>query len=166
MKKFVVKRLLISIVLLFFVSMIIYGIMRCMPASFVETKAMELSQKPGAKSYDEWLQQLNAAYGLDDSVIQGYFVWASKAIRGQFGDSWLYNQPCITEVCQCYLVFLCIRTCFLYSGDHHCDSCRCCGSQKAVFTDRLLYYGYSVDRYIPAQLLLCNDFEVDLCSEA
>ena len=67
MKKFVVKRLLISIVLLFFVSMIIYGIMRCMPASFVETKAMELSQKPGAKSYDEWLQQLNAAYGLDDS---------------------------------------------------------------------------------------------------
>ncbi len=97
MKKFVVKRLLISIVLLFFVSMIIYGIMRCMPASFVETKAMELSQKPGAKSYDEWLQQLNAAYGLDDSVIQGYFVWASKAIRGQFGDSWLYNQPVLQK---------------------------------------------------------------------
>ena len=97
MKKFVVKRLLISIVLLFFVSMIIYGIMRCMPASFVETKAMELSQKPGAKSYDEWLQQLNAAYGLDDSVIQGYFVWASKAVRGQFGDSWLYNQPVLQK---------------------------------------------------------------------
>lgn len=97
MKKFVVKRLLISIVLLFFVSMIIYGIMRCMPASFVETKAMELSQKPGAKSYDEWLQQLNAAYGLNDSVIQGYFVWASKAIRGQFGDSWLYNQPVLQK---------------------------------------------------------------------
>ena len=68
-----------------------------MPASFVETKAMELSQKPGAKSYDEWLQQLNAAYGLDDSVIQGYFVWASKAIRGQFGDSWLYNQPVLQK---------------------------------------------------------------------
>ena len=78
MKKFVVKRLLISIVLLFFVSMIIYGIMRCMPASFVETKAMELSQKPGAKSYDEWLQQLNAAYGLDDSVIQ--VIWYSFAL--------------------------------------------------------------------------------------
>ena len=61
MKKFVVKRLLISIVLLFLVSMIIYGIMRCMPASFVETKAMERSQKPGANSNDERLLQLNAA---------------------------------------------------------------------------------------------------------
>ena len=94
MKKFVLKRLLISIVLLFFVSMIIYGIMRCMPASFVETKAMELSQKPGAKSYDEWLEQLNAAYGLDSGIIQGYFTWASKAVRGQFGDSWNYNRYC------------------------------------------------------------------------
>ena len=93
MKKFVVKRVLTSIVILFFVSMIIYSIMRCMPASFVETKAMELSQKPGAKSYGEWIEQLNAAYGLNDGIIQGYFVWASKAIRGQFGDSWLYNQP-------------------------------------------------------------------------
>ena len=97
MKKFILKRVLISIVLLFFVSMIIYGIMRCMPASFVETKAMELSQKPGAKSYDEWLEQLNASYGLNDSIIKGYFTWASKAVRGQFGDSWNYNQPVLQK---------------------------------------------------------------------
>ena len=97
MKKFVIKRLLISVVLLFFVSMIIYGVMRCMPASFVETKAMELSQKPGAKSYEEWLQQLNASYGLDTGVVQGYFTWASKAVRGQFGDSWSYNQPVLEK---------------------------------------------------------------------
>lgn len=97
MKKFVVKRVLMSIVILFFVSMIIYGIMRCMPTSFVENKAMELSQKPGAKSYQEWLDQLNASYGLDDSIIKGYFVWASQAIRGQFGDSWLFNQPVVQK---------------------------------------------------------------------
>lgn len=97
MKKFLIKRILISIVLLFFVSMIIYGIMRCMPASFVETKAMELSQKPGAKSYEEWLKQLNASYGLDQGIIQGYFKWASQAVRGQFGDSWNYNQPVLQK---------------------------------------------------------------------
>ena len=50
MKKFVLKRVLISIVLLFFVTMIIYGIMRCMPTSFVENKARELAQKPGSKT--------------------------------------------------------------------------------------------------------------------
>lgn len=46
MKKFVVKRVLLSIVILFFVSMIIYAIMRCMPSSFVEQQALTLSQRP------------------------------------------------------------------------------------------------------------------------
>lgn len=97
MKKFIVKRVLISVLLLFFVSLIIYCIMRCMPASFVDTKAMELSQRPGSKSFAEWRQQLNDAYGLNDSILKGYFVWASKAVRLQFGDSWLFNQPVIQK---------------------------------------------------------------------
>ncbi len=97
MKKFLIRRILISMVLLVFVSMIIYGIMRCMPASFVETKAMQLAEKPGAKSYEEWLEQLNASYGLDTGIIQGYFTWASKAVRGQFGDSWNFSQPVLQK---------------------------------------------------------------------
>ena len=71
--------------------------MRCMPSSFVEQQALTLSQRPGAKSYDEWVAQLNASYGLDTGVIQGYFRWAAKAIRGQFGDSWYFNQPVLTK---------------------------------------------------------------------
>lgn len=97
MKKFVLKRILISIVLLVFVSMIIYAIMRCMPTSFVENRARELATKPGSKSYEEWMQQLNAAYGLDTGIIQGYFAWAAKAVRGQFGDSWYWNQPVLAK---------------------------------------------------------------------
>ncbi|MCR5341896.1 MAG: ABC transporter permease [Butyrivibrio sp.] len=97
MKKFILKRLLISVVLLFFVSMIIYTIMRCMPTSYVEQQAMALSTKPGAKSYSEWVEQLNAQYGLDTGVIQGYFKWASKAITLDFGDSWYWNQPVLQK---------------------------------------------------------------------
>ena len=97
MTKFVIKRLMLSVVILFFVSMIIYGIMRCMPTSYVEQQAMTLSQKPGAKSYQEWLDQLNAAYGLDSGVVQGYFTWASQAVRGRFGDSWYFNQPVVAK---------------------------------------------------------------------
>ncbi|WP_035767549.1 ABC transporter permease [Butyrivibrio sp. NC2002] len=97
MKKFILKRLLISVVLLFFVSMIIYTIMRCMPTSYVEQQAMALSTKPGAKSYSEWVEQLNAQYGLDTGVIQGYFKWASKAIKLDFGDSWFWNQPVLQK---------------------------------------------------------------------
>lgn len=93
MKKFITRRLLQSIVILFFVSFIIYGIMRCMPSSYVETQARILSTKPGAKSYQEWIDQLNQSYGLDVGVLQGYLKWASKAVVGNFGDSWYWNVP-------------------------------------------------------------------------
>lgn len=97
MKKFIAKRLAISVVILFFVSLIIYSIMRCMPTSYLETTARQLSQQPGAKSYDEWLEQLNNQYGMDDNIIKGYFVWAGNAVRGDFGDSWSWNMPVIEK---------------------------------------------------------------------
>ncbi len=92
-RKFVIKRILLSLVILFFVSMIIYGIMRCIPTSFVEKMARERSTKPGSKSYTEWLAQLNALYGLDGNIISGFFAWLGNAIRGNFGDSWFYTIP-------------------------------------------------------------------------
>jgi peptide/nickel transport system permease protein len=97
MKKFIIRRLLISVVLLFFVSMIIYTIMRLMPTSYVETQAMALATRPGSKSYQEWVEQLNAQYGLDTGIVQGYFKWASKAIRLDFGESWYFNQPVLQK---------------------------------------------------------------------
>ena len=97
MKKFIIRRLLISVVLLFFVSMIIYTIMRLMPTSYVETQAMTLAQRPGSKSFQEWVDQLNAQYGLDTGIVQGYFRWLSKAIRLDFGDSWYFNQPVLQK---------------------------------------------------------------------
>lgn len=97
MKKFIIRRLLISVVLLFFVSLIIYTIMRLMPTSYVESQAMALATRPGAKTYQEWVDQLNAQYGLDTGIIQGYFIWLSKAIRLDFGDSWFFNQPVLQK---------------------------------------------------------------------
>ncbi len=96
MKKFLVRRLLLSIVILFFVSFIIYSIERCLPTSYVEGKARQMSQKAGAKPYDELLEQLNSSYGLDGNIIQGYGKWLSNAVRGEFGDSWVWNKP-VTE---------------------------------------------------------------------
>ena len=49
MKKFIVKRLLLGVVILFFVSLIIYSIERSLPTSYVKGKAMAMSQKQGAK---------------------------------------------------------------------------------------------------------------------
>ncbi len=97
MKKFVVKRVALSVVILTCVTFIIYSLMRCLPGSFVENMAMQLSQAPGAKPFEEWLAQLNASYGLDKGIIPGYFVWLSDAICGDFGDSWKYTVPVIEK---------------------------------------------------------------------
>lgn len=97
MKKYVLKRILISLVILFFVAMIIYGIMRCIPTSFVEKKAMERAQLPGSKSYTEWLAILNAKYGMEGNVITGFFNWLGSVIKGDFGDSWKFNIPVVQK---------------------------------------------------------------------
>ncbi|NLX76748.1 MAG: ABC transporter permease [Clostridiaceae bacterium] len=96
MGKYIVKRLLLCLLLLFFTSMIIYAIMRCLPSSYVENMARELSTRPGSKSYSEWLAQLNAMYGLDVGIIKGYFQWFGNAVKGDFGDSWQFSVP-VTE---------------------------------------------------------------------
>ncbi len=97
MKKFILRRLLISILILFFVALIIYGIMRCMPTSFIEQRAMTLASRPGSKTYQEWLAQFSADYGFDVGIVQGFFKWASKAITFDFGESWYFNQSVLEK---------------------------------------------------------------------
>lgn len=93
MRKYILKRILMSIVILFFVAFIIYTIMRAIPTSYVEAIARERSNLPGSKSYTEWLTQLNQIYGLDKGILEGFFRWLGNAVRGDFGDSWFWNTP-------------------------------------------------------------------------
>ena len=97
MRKFIVKRILLSIMILFCVTFIIYALMRCLPSSFVENMAMQLAQAPGAKPFDEWMDQLNASYGLDKGIVPGYFTWLGDALKGNFGDSWKYTVPVVDK---------------------------------------------------------------------
>ena len=101
MGKYIVKRLLLSVVILFFVCFVIYVLMRCLPTSYVEAMAMQLSQQPGSKSYGEWLDQLNAQYHLDVGIIPGYFMQLGEMIRGNFGDSWKFTQPVVNVFKNC-----------------------------------------------------------------
>lgn len=96
MRNYIIKRLLLSVGILFVVAFIIYSIMRSMPTSYVEAIARQRANLPGSKSYSEWLDQLNRIYGLDGGVIKGYFIWLGQIFRGEFGDSWLFNVP-VTE---------------------------------------------------------------------
>ncbi len=93
MRKYVLKRILLSIVILFFVAFLIYLLMRCLPTSYVENLARQKAQQPGSKSYEEWMAQLSASYGMDKGIVAGFFSWVGNALQGKFGDSWYYTVP-------------------------------------------------------------------------
>ena len=93
MAKFLVKRLLLCLLILFFVMFIVYTLMYCLPTSYMETVAREMAQKPGSKSAAEWLVELNAQYGMDKGLVQGFFTWLGSAVKGDFGDSWYWTVP-------------------------------------------------------------------------
>ena len=97
MRKFIIKRVLQSLVILFFVSFVIYALMRCLPTSFVEAMARQKSMQPNSKSYEEWMEQLSAMYNMNGSIISGFFRWLGSMLRGDFGDSWKWTVPVIQK---------------------------------------------------------------------
>ena len=97
MTKFIVRRLILGAFIIFFGALVAYAVVRSLPTSFVERMARQLSMLPGAKSYSELIEQLNRMYGLDSSVLEGFFKWFGFAIRGDFGYSWKFNQPVIEK---------------------------------------------------------------------
>ena len=97
MRNFIIKRLLLSVLILFCVTFIIYVLLRCLPASYVETMAMKLSTAPGSKPYEEWVAQLNAQYALDMGIVPGYLVQMKNMLTGNFGDSWRFTVPVIQK---------------------------------------------------------------------
>jgi len=98
--KFIVRRTALALVIIFLGAFIIYGVMRCMPTSFVEGLARQraaASASTGGKSYQEWLAELNEAYHMNDDVLTGYFNWLGGAIKGDFGVSWKYGIPVVEK---------------------------------------------------------------------
>ena len=97
MPKYILKRVLQSILILLVVGLIIYGLLRCLPTSYIENMARQLSTQPGSKSFDEWMTQLEASYGLDKGIVAGYLGWLKNALTFNFGDSWVWTMPVLEK---------------------------------------------------------------------
>lgn len=98
MVKYIIKRLLLSILILLGVSIILYFLVRLMPVSYLEQKlAASLGSAGGEISYEQKLQEMKEYYGLADEsfwgICKGYWGWLTKFVSGDFGVSFKYNQP-------------------------------------------------------------------------
>ena len=97
MHKYIIKRLIYSVIIFFFVMLIIYVILRCLPTSYIERVALQKSMQPNSKSYEEWMAQLTAMYGMDKGYLFGYLNWLKNFFTGNFGDSWFWTVPVVEE---------------------------------------------------------------------
>ena len=88
MAKYIIKRILLAILVLFGVSVILYFLLRLMPTNAIEDR-YRTQMLGGASVTEEDLQRMLALYGLDDKsfwgIIKGYFKWLFNFIKGDMG---------------------------------------------------------------------------------
>ncbi|MCL2153008.1 MAG: ABC transporter permease [Oscillospiraceae bacterium] len=92
MQQFIARRILISIVVLFGVSVMLYALARLMPSDFVT-----LTTSTQQKITEAQREHLRELYGLNSSFLGGYFEWQKGAIMLDFGVSLAYARP-VAEV--------------------------------------------------------------------
>lgn len=93
MRQYIIRRLLISIIVLIGISLLLYCLVRSMPADYVT-----LSTSTNQKVTDAQRDHLRQIYGLDKSIIAGYFNWLFSALKGDLGYSLAYNRPVIEVI--------------------------------------------------------------------
>lgn len=86
MAKYVIRRLLLLIPVLFFVSILIFGMSRMAPGDPV------LIMVGGHQTTPEVLQNIRVKYHLDKPVYEQYFVWLKNAVTGDLGESFKMKQ--------------------------------------------------------------------------
>ncbi len=93
MLQFILRRLTIVIPLLFIISIISFIVIVLPPGSYVETYARNLEQQGYTLNVTQ-IEQLKRQYGLDQPLVNQYFIWMRNFIlHGDMGRSFIYNRP-------------------------------------------------------------------------
>ncbi|MFU8765986.1 MAG: ABC transporter permease, partial [Haliea sp.] len=105
MRDYFLRRLLLIPPTLIGVTIIVFAITRLVPGgplerAIMETQQMSLSGGGGSQMAGQGmaiseaqLDRLREYYGFDKPVLQSYFHWLGKVVRGDLGSSYRYNEP-------------------------------------------------------------------------
>ncbi|MEM9269938.1 MAG: ABC transporter permease, partial [Pseudomonadota bacterium] len=91
MAGYILKRLLSAIPVLFGISIIVFLIMAMIPGD-------PATAILGSFATPENVEKLNRDLGLDQGLIQRYFIWLGNMLQGDFGRSFALNRPVLEEV--------------------------------------------------------------------
>lgn len=78
--RYIIKRLLIGILVVLFVTVLIFGIMQAMPGNPID---LMVDTRVSAEKVEE----IKAEWGLDKPPVVQYFYWLGNILRGNFGMS-------------------------------------------------------------------------------
>jgi len=93
MRTFVIRRLLLSVIIIFGVSIIIYSIIRAMPVNYIDSV-----MRGNPLITPTRINEMKDLYGLNDGIVEGYIKWLGNAIQGNFGNSFISGQPVIQDI--------------------------------------------------------------------
>ena len=97
MFKYILKRIGISILILLGVSLILYILLRCMPTDFVEQKILAL-YTAGVDVSPEFIEEMYKSYGLNGTILEGYFSWLWNFVRLDFGTSFISHREVLSDI--------------------------------------------------------------------
>nr|WP_283094529.1 ABC transporter permease [Paenibacillus sp. ATY16] len=96
------KRILLAIPVVFFISVIVFYIIQLPPGDYVSNYAAEASVA-GEVFTQEDMAAMRADLGLDRPVYEQYFIWVKDIVlQGDFGFSFNYNKP-VLDVIEQYM---------------------------------------------------------------
>ncbi|SFD50840.1 peptide/nickel transport system permease protein [Paenibacillus catalpae] len=98
MLQYTLKRILLAIPVVFFISVIVFYIIQLPPGDYVSNYAAEMSVA-GEGFTQEDMAAMRADLGLDRPVYEQYFIWVQDIVlHGDFGFSFNYNKPVLAVI--------------------------------------------------------------------
>ena len=91
MGRYIINRLLVSIPVMFGITLISFFIVRLVPGDTVTALL-------GSNYNEEQAAILREKYGLDQPLYVQYFIWLSNVLRGDFGYSSFTNQAVLDAI--------------------------------------------------------------------
>ena len=98
MVNYLIRRLLIGALTLLLITFVIYGLIRSMPGSPLDTDAAFTD--PSRQPSPEDIKRMERIYGLDKPWYTAYFGWLGNVARLDMGNSLLERKPVTTVIGQ------------------------------------------------------------------
>jgi len=102
MLSYIIRRIVLVIPVVFFISVVVFYIIQLPPGDYVSNYSAQM-MKMGDVMTDADKAEMRSALGLDRPVYEQYAIWMKKIFtKGDFGFSFNYNKP-VTDVIKQYM---------------------------------------------------------------